>query len=57
MSRKHFNAIAKAINALPDKADRIAMVRTLLPVLRQSNANFNASRFCAACGLDLHADL
>jgi len=57
MSRKHFIAIAKAIASLENKSDRVNMVRTLLPVLRESNSNFNASRFADACGLDLHADL
>lgn len=57
MSRKHFIALAKAIASLQSKSDRVAMVRTLLPVLRSSNPNFNASRFCDACGLDLHTDI
>lgn len=57
MSRKHFIALAKAIAALKDRDERIAMVRTLLPVLRSSNDAFNASRFCEACGLDLHRDI
>lgn len=57
MSRKHYVAIAAAIKALSVHAEKVAMVRTLLPVLRSSNPNFNASRFCDACGLDLHRDI
>ena len=46
MSRKHFIAIARAIREnIHDKAQRQAVAGALIPALRASNPNFNASRF------------
>jgi hypothetical protein len=49
VSRKHFIAIAQAIREnIHDKAQRQAIATALLPALRGSNPNFNASRFLEA---------
>lgn len=49
VSRKHFIAIAQAIREnIHDKAKRQAVANALLPALRASNPNFNASRFLEA---------
>ncbi len=49
MSRKHFIAIAQAIREnIHDKAQREAIAHALLPALKGSNPNFNASRFLDA---------
>lgn len=50
MSRKHFQAIAAAIRTgIASKAEREAVARTLLPAMREANANFNAAKFLEAC--------
>jgi len=49
MSRKHFITIAQAIReSIHDKGQRQAIANALLPALRASNPNFNASRFLEA---------
>lgn len=49
VSRNHFIAIAQAIREnIHDKAQRQAVANALLPALRASNPNFNASRFLEA---------
>jgi len=46
MSRKHFVALAATIREhIHSKNEREAFARALLPVLRESNPNFNATRF------------
>lgn len=60
MTRKHFNAIAKAINELMDELDEHSAdtragvaytVNALIDVLQKENSNFDADRFRTACGL------
>ena len=49
MSRKHFIAIATAIRSnFDDKALRQAVSSALIPALKESNPNFNVSRFLDA---------
>ncbi len=49
MSRKHFIAIAQAIREnIYDKAQRQAIASALLPALKASNPDFNATRFLDA---------
>ena len=49
MSRKHFIAIAEAIRTcILEKAQRQAVASALVPALKASNPNFNASRFINA---------
>jgi hypothetical protein len=49
MSRKHFIAIARAIREnIQDKAQRKAIADALLPALKASNPEFNATRFIEA---------
>ncbi len=49
MSRKHFIALANAIREhIHTTAEREAMARALVPMLRESNPNFNAAKFINA---------
>jgi hypothetical protein len=49
MSRKHFIAIAQAIREnIQDKQQRKAVADALLPALKASNPDFNATRFLDA---------
>jgi hypothetical protein len=48
MTKKHFEAIAGAISQLKPK-DKETMIAALLPVLEESNPQFDEKRFRAAC--------
>ena len=54
MSRKDFEAIAKAIDTASDCDDRDDLLAVLFMELdshfRLSNPNYNSSRFAKACG-------
>ena len=49
MSRKHFILIAAAIKSISNIAERENVALLMANVCRQSNPNFNASRFYDAC--------
>lgn len=54
MTRKDFQAIARAINAAFEKntiATRVAVVDELIRAIRDSNKNFDADKFRKACGV------
>ncbi len=49
MSRKHFIALAATIREhIRSREHREAFARSLLPMLREANPNFNVSRFIDA---------
>ncbi len=53
MTRKHFEAIARAISMIGDPYDRLAVAEELLEVLQETNLIFNADIFLKACGVRL----
>jgi len=51
MSRKHFNALAKAIATIENMVDRGNVAHLIAAVCADANPNFDKRRFLAACGL------
>jgi len=51
MSRKHFNALAKAISTIANIPDRGRVADLIAAVCADANPNFDRRRFLAACGL------
>jgi hypothetical protein len=49
MTRKHFNAIAAAIAALPDPRERKRIATVLIPICRDNNPAFRKDLFLDAC--------
>lgn len=49
MSRKHFVALAEAISQITDDAERKRTAELVASVCRQTNPNFDRSRFMGAC--------
>jgi hypothetical protein len=52
MSRKHFEAIAKAIKEITNADERKRAAEILASVCAASNPRFNRSRFLNACGVN-----
>jgi hypothetical protein len=51
LSRKHFQTIADGVAGMVDREAARLLAEQLIPMCRQSNPQFNESKFRAACGL------
>lgn len=51
MTRKDYEAIAKALNGLAFSADKGASSRAIADVMARDNPRFDRERFLKACGI------
>jgi len=52
MSRKHFTALAEAIRAISDPAERRRAAALIADVCQSANPRFDRQRFYAACNVE-----
>lgn len=51
MTRKHFNAFAKALLTISDTYQRAQAAALIADICKAANPNFDRARFMEACGL------
>ena len=51
MTAKDFNALAKIVKAVADKAIRVSLAVDIGRLCADSNVHFNWSKWCDACGV------
>lgn len=52
MTKKHFEAFARAIRQMSIFADKTAIADIVVQIAQESNPRFDKNRFLRACGID-----